>query len=320
LARLRSSGVVEKPVKRVPDTGPSDSVLVVTWNVRVGGGDVLRLVDAVREGAFTGGSPARAFAILLQEAHRAGSDVLRPGPDHDGQTLHFSPPHGPRLDIVETAERAGLHLAYAPAEANGRSAPDAPDEDRGVAILSSHPLQDVQVIELPRERQRRVALVATMMGSGGHGLPWSLRVATAHLENRAPWWRALDSFGAARGRQARALVTALGEGPVVLGGDLNTWGPRFLEPALSVMEDHFPGSPRVGGATYSAFGIGRPLDHLLFRLEDAQRAQVAVGADRYGSDHAPVSGVIELEPPAARPASERTDRRKPLWHRESRGL
>jgi endonuclease/exonuclease/phosphatase family metal-dependent hydrolase len=275
----------------------SDAVVVVTWNVHVGGGDVLGLVDDLRDGAFTGGSPVPAFAVLLQEAHRVGPDVLRPGSDHDGQTLHFAPPEGARVDVVESAARAGLHLAYAPAEANGREAPGAPEEDRGVAILSSHRLSDVRVIELPRERQRRVALVATMHGMGEDGVPWRLRVASAHLENRARWGRALDSFGAARARQARVLVEALGHEPVVLGGDLNTWAPRAFESALKVVERHFPGSPRVDGPTYRVLGIERTLDHLLFRLEGGQRASAAIVPDPYGSDHLPVVGVIELGAP-----------------------
>ena len=282
----------------------SDAVVVVTWNVHVGGGDVLGMVEAVRGGAFTGGAPADAFAILLQEAHRAGPDVLRPGPDHDGTTLHFAPPGGDRIDIVEVADRTGLHLAYAPAEANGRPRPDAPEEDRGVAILSSHPLRDVEVIELPRERQRRVALVATMDGVRPDGSSWQLRLASAHLENRAPWYRILDSFGSVRIRQARALVEALGDGSVVLGADLNTWAPAAFEPALEVVGRHFDGSPRVAGGTYRALGVTRPLDHLLFRLDDRHRARAEIVADRFGSDHAPVVGVVELGRPAEAVSAE----------------
>ncbi len=189
-------------------------------------------------------------------------------------------------------------MAYAPAEPNGRPSPDAPVEDRGVAILSSHPLRNVRVVELPRERQRRVALVATMAGMQRDGSPWELRVATAHLENRARWSRVFDSFGPARGRQAQALVDALGSGPVVLGADLNTWAPEFVEPALAVMARHFPDSPRPAGATFSVLGVGRTLDHLLFRLDAGQHARVVVADDRYGSDHAPVVGIVGLAPRA----------------------
>jgi endonuclease/exonuclease/phosphatase family metal-dependent hydrolase len=274
--------------------GATDSVLVVTWNVHVGGGDVPALIEEVRAGALSDGTPPAAFVILLQEAYRSGPDALRPGPDFDGQTLHHTPPSGRRSDIVEVAEALRLHLAYAPAEPNGRPFSDAPDEDRGVAILSSHPLRGVRVLELPRERQRRVALVATMAGMRPDGTPWELRVATAHLENRAPWSRLFDSFGPARGRQAEALVRELGDGPVVLGADLNTWAPDFVEPALSVMARTFPDSPRATGSTYSVLGVGRTLDHLLFRLGPAQRAHVAVADDRYGSDHSPVVGMVGL--------------------------
>lgn len=267
---------------------------MVTWNVHVGGGDVRGLVDEIHAGTLSGGTPPAAFVILLQETHRSGADALRPGPDHDGQALHHTPPSGLRSDIVELAEGLRLHMAYAPAEANGRPDPDAPAEDRGVAILSSHPLRDVRVLELPRERQRRVALLGTVAGMRPDGTPWELRVATAHLENRAPWSRLFDSFGPARGRQAEALVEALGDGPVVLGADLNTWAPHFVESALSVMARHFPDSPRPAGATFSVLGVGRTLDHLLFRLGSGQGARVLVADHSYGSDHVPVVGMVSL--------------------------
>lgn len=274
--------------------GAADSVLVVTWNVHVGGGDISTLIDEIRHGGLSGGTPPAAFAVLLQETHRSGADALQPGADHDGQTLHHTPPSGNRSDILAIAEGLGLHLAYAPAEPNGRPSPDSPAEDRGVAILSSHPLRGVRVVELPRERQRRVALIATMSGMRPDGSPWELRVATAHLENRAPWRRLFDSFGPARGRQAEALVQALGDGPVVLGADLNTWAPGFFESALSVMARHFPDSPQASGSTFSVLGVGRTLDHLLFRLAPEQRAHVAVVDESYGSDHAPVVGMVGL--------------------------
>ena len=272
----------------------SDSVVVVSWNVHVGGGDIPRLVSDLRSGALTGVRDPAAFVILLQEAHRSGAGALRAGPDDDGQGLHHAPPSGERMDVVEVAEVLGLHLVYVPAMANGRPTPGDPEEDRGVAILSSHRLDDMQVLELPRERQRRVAIVGTVRGTRRDGTPWSLRVATTHLENRAPWRRVLDSFGAARARQARALVRGLGQDPVVLGGDLNTWGPGFLEPALGMLRRHFPDTPEADAATFSLAGIPRTLDHLLFRLPPGAAAGVEVADERYGSDHTPVLGVVAL--------------------------
>ncbi|MDT8342531.1 MAG: hypothetical protein RQ751_13555, partial [Longimicrobiales bacterium] len=192
---------------------------------------------------------------------------------------------------------AGLYLAYAPAVPNGRAGPDAPLEDRGVAILSTHPLEDVRVLELPRERQRRVALVGTLRGTHRTGEPWSLRLASVHLENRTGLDRLFDSFGAARTRQARFLAERLTDGPMVLGGDLNTWAPGFLEDALDVLGPHYPQTPPAEGATFRVAGIGRRLDHLLVRLPGASAVWAEVVAERYGSDHHPVVGV--LTPPPA---------------------
>ena len=43
-----------------------DSLVVVTWNVHVGGGDVTRLVHDLRAGALTEGRPVESFVLLLQ--------------------------------------------------------------------------------------------------------------------------------------------------------------------------------------------------------------------------------------------------------------
>jgi endonuclease/exonuclease/phosphatase family metal-dependent hydrolase len=280
----------------------SDSLIVVSWNVHVGGGDIPALVADLRSGALTGTPVLGGFVILLQETHRAGVEALRRLPGQDAQTLHYDPPDGTRLDVVEVAERLGLDLAYAPAEPNGSVAPDGPLEDRGVAILSDLPLSGARVIELPNERQRRVALIGTVRGVRCDGSAWNLRVATAHLENRAPWRRFLDSFGAVRSRQARTLLRQLGDDPVVLGADLNNWGPDFLEPALDMVRRRFPDSPEADGPTYSVAGVSRRLDHLFFRLPAGTTAEVRVASDRYGSDHAPVLGVVELGRPESLPA------------------
>lgn len=290
-AQSRAAARSEGPV--------ADSLVVATWNVHVGGGDLRAFVADLRSGDVSDGPAPRAFVVLLQEVHREdrsgpGLAALRPGPDEAVQPLHFAPPSGERVDVVEVARELGLHLAYAPAVPNGRPRRGAPLEDRGVAILSSHPLQGVRVMELPRERQRRVALAGTLQGTTTDGTPWRIQLVSAHLENRAGWDRILDSFGAARERQARFLARHLGTGPTVLGGDLNTWAPAFMESALPVLEAYFPHTPGVEGATFRAAGIPRRLDHLLFRLPEPGSARVGVVAERYGSDHHPVMGVVGL--------------------------
>jgi endonuclease/exonuclease/phosphatase family metal-dependent hydrolase len=273
---------------------PVDSLVVVTWNVHVGGGDVARLVGDLRAGKLTGGRPIESFALLLQEAHRAGPDV--PGEATPGSYavgIAAVPPTGERLDIVETARNLGLNVLYAPSMRNGAgSAVQA--EDRGNAILTSLPIDEPAAIELPFERQRRVAVAGTVRGVTTAGESWSLRLVSAHLENRSKWTRALDSFGRGRERQARALCGAIDGEVAVVGADLNTWSAGFLESAMGVLREHFPDSPPFSAATMNVGGIPRQLDHLLFRVPDGWLVSLQRVNDRYGSDHHPVLGVVKL--------------------------
>jgi len=200
--------------------------------------------NRLRGGEFTAGAPIAQFVLLLQEAHRQGRDVPVNLPA-DAPVPHAIIEHAPdgtRRDIKAVAERMGLHLFYAPAMRNGAIAP----EDRGTAILSTLPLSDLQAIELPFERQRRVALAATIEGTTPSGAAWRLRLADVQIDTSL----ALTRGGpfAARKRQAEALVEALTMGgpdatlPTVVGGDFNTWlGPQ--EPALDVMRRAFAEAP-----------------------------------------------------------------------------
>ena len=92
-----------------------------------------------------------------------------------------------------------------------RNGTTAVAEDRGTAILSTMPLADLQAIELPFERQRRVALAATVGGATPSGDVWHLRLAAVHMDTSL----ALTRGGpvVARRRQAEALVEALGMMP-----------------------------------------------------------------------------------------------------------
>jgi endonuclease/exonuclease/phosphatase family metal-dependent hydrolase len=282
----------------------TDSLVVATWNVHVGGGDLPAFVADLRSGRWTGGASPSAFVVLLQEVHRSEGArpteaALRPGEVEAVPPLHYAPPSGNRQDIVTVARELGLHLAYAPAVPNGRPSDADPFEDRGVAILSSHALDRVRVIELPRERQRRVVLVGTFQGYGFDGTPWSLDLASVHLENRSDWGRFFDSFGAGRARQARFLASRLDLGPTILGGDLNTWAPSFMEPTLDILGRLFPDTPQAEGATYHVGGLGRRLDHLMARLGGDASARAQVVEQYYGSDHRPVVGVVEVASPRA---------------------
>src|SRR3954468_11190427 len=96
-------------------------------------------------------------------------------------------------------------------------------EDRGNAILSSLPLSDLAAYELPFERQRRVALAATISGSTTAGTPWRLRIVDAHLDNTFSPRRLWLASEYGRTRQARSLLASPGTAdPLILRRDLHT--------------------------------------------------------------------------------------------------
>ena len=191
--------------------------------------------------------------------------------------LTGAPPEHVVLLLQETAGTiAGAYTFVVPVyEIGGRL--------RANAIVSTLPLLDTRAIALPRERQPRMAALATIMLRGER-----LFVVSTHLENRLSWLRGGVFSDAARLRQAAALIRVIPDGPGILGGDLNTsLGPA--EPALKQLAMRFPDTPPLATPT---FRQRLALDHLFFDLPDGWRADVRVLADRYGSDHHPVIGVV----------------------------
>src|SRR5688572_16545265 len=204
---------------RASQVQPVDTLTLVSWNTALGAGDVERLVADLRRGA-----PRGPIVLLLQEVYRAGDEVpvlLRSGAAVASR-LRGLRADGRRDEIEVTAAALGMSAYYVPSMRNG--SPVMSDEDRGNAILSTLPLTDLAALELPFERQRRVAVGATLQGASGDGNPWQLRVVSAHLDNisgaRRLW--VASEFG--RVRQTRGLIQQLeGDTPLVLGGDFNTW-------------------------------------------------------------------------------------------------
>jgi endonuclease/exonuclease/phosphatase family metal-dependent hydrolase len=271
-------------------SGPADRLLVVNWNMHVGGGDFERLAQDVR-----GQAGAHVpIVFLIQEAHREGPEV----PTELTSTASFASlirslrPDGTREEIEAVARRLGLHAYYVPSMRNG--GPGISAEDRGNAILSSVPLGELGAIELPFERQRRVAVAATVTGTTMTGSPWRLRVVSAHLDNMVGarrLWIAGSEFG--RTRQARGLVSALADQKtVVLGGDLNTWF-GFRDGAYRTAAAAFP-QTRVADRRATFHGVLR-LDHLFFRLEPGWTAEFRRADNAYGSDHFPLIGEIRFQ-------------------------
>jgi endonuclease/exonuclease/phosphatase family metal-dependent hydrolase len=278
-----------------PDAPIVDQLTILSWNVHVGGGDLEEIIARLRRGEFTGGRAVPHFILLLQEVHREGDDVPlqvaagSPVP----RAIVEVPPSGARRDIGAVAGRESLHLFYAPAMRNGRVG--AP-EDRGIAILATLPLSNLQVIELPFERQRRVALSATVGGRDSSGVQWQLRVADVHVDTAL----ALARGGpfAARKRQVEALIEALESSnpdlPIVVGGDFNTWlGPK--EPALEAMRRAFPDTPPQADTTTwrGPLGTGAALDYV-FARGAFQSVATRRLAERFGSDHYPLLTVVDF--------------------------
>jgi endonuclease/exonuclease/phosphatase family metal-dependent hydrolase len=229
--------------------------------------------------------------LLLQDAFRSGAGVpvpMNPGAFFAGRL------GGPRSaeephDVESLAAAYGFHAYYVPSMRNWGP---LSDEDRGNAILSTLPLSDLIAIELPFERQRRVAVAATVSGLDAGGRPWRLRVVSAHFDNLASVKYGWLGGEYGRARQARALREAIaGDGPTVLGGDFNTWF-GFTEPAFVETLAAFPDTHIVDRR--ATFGRLLRLDHLFFRLDDGWEAEFSRGDHRFGSDHFPLIGAVRL--------------------------
>jgi endonuclease/exonuclease/phosphatase family metal-dependent hydrolase len=152
----------------------------------------------------------------------------------------------------------------------------------------------LRAIELPFERQRRVAVAAMVSGTTNDGRPWQLRVVSAHLDNLAP--RALWIFASgARARQTRGLLGALPAGDrfSVVGSDLNTWAGGTHEPAYLALRQAFP---QTAAPTYRSSGEGGLLlDYIFWRVEGRPAPNVQRMNDTYGSDHHPLVTTVSLD-------------------------
>jgi endonuclease/exonuclease/phosphatase family metal-dependent hydrolase len=284
------------PAGAVPRTDVVGSLAIVVWNTNVGGASLARLVADLRAGRLTAGRPVDHFALLIQEALRMGEAVppVLPSGAKGASRILRSPADGPRLGVDEVAARLGLFAYYVPSMRNGPRV----REDRGNAILSTLPLSDLVAFELPLERQRRVAIAATVTGAQGQGTPWSLRLVNVHLDNRSHWRAFHRSFGRGRSRQAERIVDLFAADPaIVVGGDFNTWLGESQERAIELMRSGFPipnAMEPAGTFTVPAVFRDRQMDYLFFRLPAGWEAHYRPLADNRGSDHAPLIGEVRF--------------------------
>lgn len=274
---------------------------LLSWNVRVGGARLDRLLEQLREGHHggAGSDPARPLVLLLQEAYRADDSVPPdvPEPAYTGGDL--TPPRPG--DVVEAARRHGLSLRYAPSMRNGASR-----SDRGNAVLSTAALGRAHAFSLLYVRQRRVAVAAQLAGVEG------LDLVSAHLDtHRRPFGGDSPALwpGGARAHQAERLADAVvrrdAPGGVVLAGDFNTpLGERDPAHRALVRAGLVP-AKRSRGWTHTHHGVVRLLlDHVLYhpgggRIESVEVVRLDEhprdrGPAVYGSDHHPLLARVAL--------------------------
>jgi endonuclease/exonuclease/phosphatase family metal-dependent hydrolase len=247
---------------------PGAAIILVSWNVAIGGGRIGDLLRHLQAEERTANRPEPDFILLLQEAFRYDS----------------APPTGKgRDDVLSIAQELRLNVAYVPARRHRPARDEIPGEDLGNAVLSTLPLRDVTAIDLPFVRQRRVAVAAGVDVDGS-----TLTVVTLHLSTRQPFLRgSILSAPFARERQAAALVEALSaidaRSPIIIGGDFNTIGGT-REPAIRVMARQFV-FIQCGSPITHDWGLS--LDYLFASdasiVQDCGRLR-----QRYGSDHHPL--------------------------------
>jgi endonuclease/exonuclease/phosphatase family metal-dependent hydrolase len=168
-------------------------------------------------------------------------------------------------------------------------APLATDEDRGNAIVSTAPLADVTAIELPLERQRRVAISAVVQVRTRAGADVPTTIVDTHFTNMVMHhlW-VLSEAG--RTRQAVALAAALPRtGPLMVGGDFNAWF-GFRDAAYRELAKL--ARPPQTLDRRPSFGPLR-LDHILFRVPESWTTTLRRADDRYGSDHYPLVAIVD---------------------------
>jgi endonuclease/exonuclease/phosphatase family metal-dependent hydrolase len=262
---------VGPPVFRAPpmvarERPTEQGLVVVSWNVHEGAGDLVRIVNWLR--------PADVV-VIVQEAVRSGAEVPETYPAAVRPPRRESAQRAPVADIVDVADALGLWLAYVPSMRNGSEV----REDRGCAILSTVPLSDPTAIELPWVAQRRVAVMATVGGTPDFP---RLRVLSAHLDNRPGRRDQAAALGAWLAKYTRDGT------PLVVGADLNTWfgaGEETVEQIARAV-------PLVKGCDRRpTFRFGLRLDYLF--TSAANVVECEVGADSYGSDHHPLVMLIE---------------------------
>ena len=273
---------VGPPVLRAPAAATADlkRLVVVTWNVHVGGGQVEDFVKTHWADRDHSG-----LVLLLQETYRVDETV----PDSFPKGLKVPSAIRPKprsVDVVRLAERLKMSVTYVPSMRNGKDTDSGQREDRGNAILSTEPLSDVRAITLPFGKQRRVAVAATVTPRSSTIGP--LRVVATHFD-----------IGSSRVAQAEAFadrIAGLSDLPLIVGGDFNSPSGLRDKAVLAVgrrlaMESCGTGRTFTWPQRFNLTAIldfGR-FDFLFSNLDSSGLSrQCRTSDDWFKSDHRPV--------------------------------
>ena len=173
-------------------------------------------------------------------------------------------------------------------------------EDRGNAIVSTEPLDQAFALELPFERQRRVAVGAAIDVRTSSGVR-QLHFVNVHLEPLSSP-SSLWIFRNPRRRQVAAILEsvrssrfayATTSAGVVLGGDFNTIQGGVDEEAY--VHARAWSQSLVDEDRRSTHHMGR-IDYLFFRLAPDWVATTERVENKFGSDHHPVLGRFQPFP------------------------
>lgn len=274
-------------------SGPTAAIrtlVIATWNVHAGNGDVEAFLASVAR--IPEVRAPYGVVLLLQEVVRASVEVP------DSYPARMRPPGAIRArrmrqDVGALTEQLDVFTAYVPSMRNGRLFRSEMREDRGNAILSAFPLDDVRALELPFGQERHVAVSARVAVPG---LP-AMRVISVHFD--ASGHRTAEAAA-----MANYIQTLPSDEALVIGGDLNTWFGR-REDALKTLNAVVPEEDcgRVKTNTWPwrmqwPFGWWRGrLDYLFSTLPESVRRSCQTIPQQFGSDHRPVVMAIPTPEP-----------------------
>ena len=259
-------------------------MVVISWNVHEANGRIDALIDDLNAGRIAGRAP-KQIILLLQEAYRAGTDV--PPLPRGAKVPHIIASRSPQRDVIEIARRHDLAYTYVPSVRNGRY----PREDRGSAILSSLPLEEVTAYELIHERQRRVTVGATVQVAID-GVERQLRLFSLQLDTHG----LIDLLGhRVHLKQMQAALPEFRCGPAdpadcLIGGDFNSFFGGH-ETAVTVTKAWFGTTDDSDRRRTQIMGR---LDHVFCHAPRADWIPHTRRLnDRYGSDHYPLVTTLE---------------------------